>query len=464
MDQVTLDRWNASEKPGVYRVSELSALITSLLCDDRLSKIWVTGEITNFKRHSSGHLYFSLSDQTDQKEAVVSCSIWKSAARYLPFTPEDGMGVQAYGTISHYEAGGRYSFQITQMRPSGAGEKALLIERWKREMSEKGWFSQERKRAVPKYPVRIGVVTSPTGAVIHDIRKVISGRFPAEIILSPAAVQGPTAYEDISVAIKRVEGLVDVVIVARGGGSYEDLFSFNHPSVVEAIVTCRVPVIAAIGHEVDVTLADLAADIRASTPSHAAEQCVPDRESELEFLRLMRHRMFQRLISRVESFQEEINELRDRLSPRRMYREIGERREYLADITDRFVNAGTMVKNREKFFLDGLKERLEGKNPRMLLIREIPERRSLLAELSERLQLSIRTHVERDRFELDSLRAILAAQGPEAAFRKGYCLVQKNGILVTTADSIQSGDTIQVRFSDGKAEAEVKEVYHDEEV
>jgi exodeoxyribonuclease VII large subunit len=215
----------------------------------------------------------------------------RNAARYLDFTPDDGMEVRAYGSISHYEPGGRYSFQITQMRPAGAGERALLIEKWRREMAAKGWFSPERKRTPPKYPVRIGVVTSSTGAVIHDIRNVISKRFPAEIILSPAMVQGATAHEDIARAIIRVQDMVDVLIVGRGGGSHEDLFAFNHPCVVEAIVTCPVPVIAAIGHEVDITLADLAADVSASTPSHAAEQCVPDRVSERDALMHMKRRM-----------------------------------------------------------------------------------------------------------------------------------------------------------------------------
>ena len=148
MDQVTLDRWNEEHRPEYLRVSEVSAIISRLLSDPRLLKIWITGEITNFKKHSSGHLYFSLSDNKDEKESVILCSIWKNSVKYLGFTPEDGMEVQAYGSISHYEAGGRYSFQISQMRPSGAGEKALLIEKWRQEMTARGWFSAERKRAV----------------------------------------------------------------------------------------------------------------------------------------------------------------------------------------------------------------------------------------------------------------------------------------------------------------------------
>ncbi|HOW05515.1 exodeoxyribonuclease VII large subunit, partial [Methanospirillum hungatei] len=360
MDQATLDNWTKKDGPVTLRVSEVSRMITRLLEDPSLQNIWITGEITNFKRHSSGHLYFSLSEQVAGKESVVSCAIWKSAARYLDFTPDDGMEVRAYGSISHYEPGGRYSFQITQMRPSGAGERALLIEGWRREMAAKGWFSPDRKRIPPRYPVRIGVVTSSTGAVIHDIRNVISKRFPAEIILSPTMVQGASAHEEIARAIIRVQDMVDVIIVGRGGGSYEDLFAFNHPCVVEAIVTCPVPVIAAIGHEVDITLADLAADVSASTPSHAAEQCVPDRESELDALIHMRKRMFLQLMNRLESAQEDLNGIRDRLSSPRLLREVRMRQEALADLTDRMERGAQGLKDRAQSRLAELRGRLEG--------------------------------------------------------------------------------------------------------
>lgn len=463
MDQVTLDRWKSHE-PGILRVSEVSAIITGLLMDGRLEKIWVTGEITNFKRHSSGHLYFSLSEKNGSKEAVISCSIWKTHARYLAFSPEDGMEVQAYGSVSHYEPGGRYSFQITQMRPSGSGEKALLIERWRREMAEKGWFSPERKRTLPKFPERIGVVTSPTGAVIHDIQNVISGRFPAEIVLSPASVQGANAHEEIAAAIRRIQGLVDVLIVGRGGGSYEDLFPFNHPLVVEAIVNCPVPVVAAIGHEVDITLADLAADFSASTPSHAAEQCVPDRKGELEILGQLNKRMFRILLKRLETAEEEINDLRDRLSPGRLAREVTKRREYLADITERMVQAGTGSTHRAELLLLELKGRLRGRDPKAILSREIPERRSFLAETRERLHGSVSARLERRVLELKSLSAIISAQGPESVFRKGFCLVQRDGCIISSAGDIHPGDAVRIRFADGTADAEIRRVQHDKNV
>ena len=464
MDQVTLDRWNEEHRPEYLRVSEVSAIISRLLSDPRLLKIWITGEITNFKKHSSGHLYFSLSDNKDEKESVILCSIWKNSVKYLGFTPEDGMEVQAYGSISHYEAGGRYSFQISQMRPSGAGEKALLIEKWRQEMTARGWFSAERKRPLPQYPVKIGVVTSSTGAVIHDIQKVFTGRFPVEIILSPTSVQGISAHEEIAGAIKRVQGHVDVVIVGRGGGSYEDLFPFNHPVVVEAIISCQVPVIAAIGHEVDITLADLAADFRASTPSHAAEKCVPDRRSELEKIYQIRRMMYHRLINGLEAADEELNNLRERLCGPGIIRNVSQRREYLADLTDRIFRAESSVIIREKLLLDGIKGRLEAKNPRILLERELPERRSYLTELFERLQVSVIVKIKEKRMDLHALSGILSSFSPEALSGRGYCLITKNNTLITSVTDLSADDMVRIRFADGNIDAQVRKVFHDKEV
>jgi len=464
MDQATLDKWSKTDGPVTLRVSEVSRMITRLLEDESLQNIWICGEITNFKRHSSGHLYFSLSEQVAGKESVVSCTIWRNAARYLDFTPDDGMEVRAYGSISHYEPGGRYSFQITQMRPAGAGERALLIEKWRREMAAKGWFSPERKRTPPKYPVRIGVVTSATGAVIHDIRNVISKRFPAEIILSPAMVQGATAHEDIARAIIRVQDMVDVLIVGRGGGSHEDLFAFNHPCVVEAIVTCPVPVIAAIGHEVDITLADLAADVSASTPSHAAEQCVPDRVSERDALMHMKRRMSLQLVNRLESAQEDLNYVRDRLSMARLLREIRIRQEALADITDRMIRGAQSTMDRASFRLAELRGRLEGRNPLVFLKREIPERKAFLSELKERLISGAEGRLQTERACISSLSGIIKARGPDAIFAAGYCMVSSAGTVIRSCTGLAPGDRIQIRFKDGNADATVTQVYHDKEV
>ncbi|HWQ63367.1 MAG TPA: exodeoxyribonuclease VII large subunit [Methanospirillum sp.] len=464
MDQLTLDSWGTSPKPAVMRVSEVTAVITSLLDTPELTNIRVTGEITNFKKHGSGHLYFSLSERQGEKEFVIRCTIWKTAARYLPWKPEDGMIVEAFGSINHYERGGQYNLIVTQMWQSGAGEKALLIERWKKELGLKGYFSPERKRSLPDYPTRIGVVTSETGAVIHDIQNVLSCRFPVEIILSPTAVQGPTAHDEIAAAIRRVAPMVDLVIVGRGGGSYEDLFAFNNPTVVEAIATCPIPVIAAIGHEVDVTLADLAADVRASTPSHAAEIAVRDRKTELEMISQIRSRIFRRLLTRIEQADEELNDLRDRLSPVRMNRTLSERRQYLVDITDRMSNLSDLSLGRFRVQVREMSARLEARNPSGILMREIPERRIRIADLNEQLCRGAGTFLARYRAELESLSKILEARSPYASARDGYCIVFKDGKTVGSAGVLSEGEMVELRFRDGSASAVIDQVNPYEEV
>ncbi|MDD5189301.1 MAG: exodeoxyribonuclease VII large subunit, partial [Methanoregula sp.] len=258
-------------------VSAVSKIIAGLLEDTRLQEIRVQGEVTNYNHHARGHRYFSLSEKGGgNTAAVIKCVMWRSDAEHLTFTPEDGKAVVVTGSVRVYAPHGSYQLQVREMQPSGIGEKYLLVEKWKKELSAEGCFAVERKRDLPVFPARVGVVTSETGAVIHDIHTVISRRYPVEILISPTAVQGETAHREIANAIKKLAGRVDVVIVARGGGSFEDLFPFNHPEVIRAIVACPVPVVSAIGHEVDVTLADLAADMRAATPSAAAELVVPD--------------------------------------------------------------------------------------------------------------------------------------------------------------------------------------------
>jgi exodeoxyribonuclease VII large subunit len=464
MDQLTLDTWGTQEKPAVMRVSEVTAVITSLLDTPALTNIRVTGEITNFKRHGSGHLYFSLSERKGEKEFVIRCTIWKTAARYLPWTPEDGMIVEAFGTINHYERSGQYNLIVTQMWQSGAGEKALLIERWKKELAGKGYFSPERKRPLPEYPLRIGVVTSETGAVIHDITNVLSCRFPVEVILSPTAVQGPTAHDEIAAAIRRVAPMVDLVIVGRGGGSYEDLFAFNNPVVVEAIALCPVPVIAAIGHEVDITLADLAADQRASTPSHAAELAVKDKKAELEVIHQIRGRIFRRLLTRMEQADEDLNDLRERLSPIRMVRTLAERRQYLVDISDRMIGLSELSFGRQRIQIRELHARLEARNPIGIIRREIPERRIRIADLNEQLHRGVNTFLKRYRTELDSLSQILEARSPYAASRDGYCIALKNGKAITSTRDLSSGDMVELMLRDGSASATIEQVKPHEEI
>jgi exodeoxyribonuclease VII large subunit len=394
-------------------VSELSAIIGELLDNPRLQDIRVRGEVTNYKHHGRGHRYFSLSEKGGgNTAAVIRCVMWRSDADRLAFTPGEGMEVIVSGSVTLYAPHGGYQLQVKKMEKAGLGEKYLQVEQWKKELAALGLFARERKRELPAFPARIGVVTSETGAVIHDIRNVVERRYPVEIVISPTAVQGEGACREIAAAIRRVAGRVDVLIVARGGGSFEDLFEFNHPDVVRAIAACPVPVVSAIGHEVDVTLADLAADVRAPTPSAAAELVVPDRTILSLRLQELHIRMDSALLGRVAWAKEEIGGLRDRLKPERF-------------------------------------------------LRRLNERKTATADLADRLERGLATRLDREHLLLAELKAALEGRSPRAVLARGYCVAEKDGIVVRCTGEIRKDDRLKLRFYDGSSGVIVERVDHD---
>jgi exodeoxyribonuclease VII large subunit len=408
------------ESPGgkttPLQVSELSAIIEGLLDDTRLQGVWVKGEVTNYTHHSRGHRYFSLSEKGGgSTAAVIKCVMWRSDADHLKFTPAEGMEVIVSGTVRLYAPHGSYQLQVKDLKKAGLGEKYLLVEQWKKELAAEGCFALEKKRSLPAFPDKIGVVTSETGAVIHDIRTVITRRYPVEIVISPTAVQGEEAHREIAQAIRRLSGCVDVVIVARGGGSFEDLFPFNHPDVVRAIAACPVPVVSAIGHEVDVTLSDLAADLRAPTPSAAAELVVPDRAVLLLQLHELKSLLTATLQGRIAWAREELTSMRDRLRPQR--------------------------------FL-----------PR------IEVRKTTTADLAERLERACVIRIERERLLLAELKTALDSRSPLAVLARGYCVAEKNGAIVKSIDGITRDDRMKIRFYDGNTDVIVERVDHDRNV
>jgi exodeoxyribonuclease VII large subunit len=273
-----------------YSVANLNRLVRELL-DQSLPPLWVAGEVANWTRSGRGHCYFTLRDA----DAQVRCVLFASDARRLPAEPEEGMSVRAFGTVTLYEQRGDYQLIIREVEATDAGGLwRLAFEKLRSKLDGEGLLSPDRKRPLPKSPARVGVVTSPVGAAIHDVIRVIQKRAPwTTVVLSPARVQGDGAEREIALALTRLaeRGDVDVIIVGRGGGSVEDLWAFNREAVARAIAACPVPVVSAVGHEVDVTIADLVADRRAATPSAAAEQVVPDRREVERQLRTGRVRL-----------------------------------------------------------------------------------------------------------------------------------------------------------------------------
>ena len=401
--------------PAVLGVAEISGIISDALDDERFQEIWIRGEITSYKHHHSGHRYFSLSEQVLGRNFAIKCIMWQSRAQCLDFEPRDGLAVIALGSVQVYEARGDLGFYIQEMLPAGEGEKHLLVEKWKRELAAEGLFAEERKRPLPLFPSTVGVVTARTGAVLQDILHVIGRRFPVEVVLASTAVQGDLAHLEIARAIHILDGRVDVIIVARGGGSFDDLFPFNHPDVVRAIAACRTPVVSAVGHEVDHVLCDLAADRRAPTPSAAAELVVPDRAELAREISGGLDRMRNSLEKKVQAAALLLEDLRLRLQPRRIRRRINEEREEIA-------------------------EREESLNRAMI------------------------ARIERGRSELARLKALLEGRSPLTILSRGYCIAESDGKIVRSARDLSTGDRIKLRMTGGGAKARIEEVYHDKEV
>ena len=400
----------------IFSVSMIASIISSILDDDRLQDIWIRGEVTNFKTHASGHRYFSLSERKEHGTAAVLQGVmWRSDAQKLGFELRDGIDVIAFGSVSHYAPQGRYQFYVRDLHHAGEGEKHLLVEQWKAMLAAEGVFAAERKRPLPRFPARVGVVTSETGAVLQDIRNVIARRFPLELVISPTAVQGDEAHREIVRALQRIDGSVDVIIIGRGGGSFEDLFPFNHPDVVRAISRCVTPVVSAVGHETDFTLADFAADVRAPTPSAAAELVVQDRSALRETLFEFRKKLGSSLVGKLDRAAREISDLRSRVAPARMERRLAERRQDCAGITERLVRAFVTRTGRERLVLAELQARITGRDPLALL-------------------------------------------------RRGYCIIERAGRTIRSAREISAGDILLVRMKDGRLEVLVRGIIHDKEL
>ncbi|MBP2132852.1 exodeoxyribonuclease VII large subunit [Methanomicrobium sp. W14] len=402
-------------KDPVKSVYEVSSRISRLLDDESLKGIWVEGEITNFHRHVSGHFYFSVAEERNSKTYVLNCAMWRSSAREISYIPRNGDRVKIYGSVEVYEPHGKYQFIARDMVVCGEGDKHILLQKWKEEFLTLGIFDESRKKPLPKYPEKIGVVTALGGAARRDIENVISRRYPVEIVLSPAAVQGDNAHTEIAEAIRRIDGMVDVIIVGRGGGSFEDLFEFNHPDVVVAVYECRTPVVSAVGHEIDFTLCDFAADVRAPTPSAAAEIVVPDMSELLRELTQYRHSLLKGLEEKIEKENQNLENCRLHLHPRRLSKLINTEYERLDDLHSRILKC-------------------------------------------------IDHRVGKEDYELKVLRKNLELLNPFSPLDKGFCMLRSGETLIKSASELKEGQHVSMVMKDGSAKAEILEVCNEKEL
>jgi exodeoxyribonuclease VII large subunit len=349
----------------IYSISELTRELKQLL-EGVFPKIWVEGEISNYVKHSSGHRYFTLKDQNAQ----LRCVMWRWMGSHLVFEPQDGLKVRASGQITVYEKSGQYQLIVTSIQPSGIGELELAFQQLKNKLAEEGLFDPEHKIPIPEFPNRIGVVTSPTGAAIRDIINITGRRAPwVEIILWPVLVQGEGAASQIAHAIRGFNKLeaVDVMIVGRGGGSLEDLWAFNDEEVARAIYDSDIPVISAVGHEIDFSIADFVADLRAPTPSAAAEIAVPDGEELQSRIIGYLESMVSTMTNTIEQGQGQLDDILSRYGLRKPLEIIAQRAQNCDDLTHLLE---IHISHRMQIFTDRSRstfEKLEMVSPKAVL-------------------------------------------------------------------------------------------------
>jgi len=351
----------------VYQISELTREIKGLL-EESFPVLWVEGEISGYKRHSSGHHYFTLKDSLAQLSAVM----WRGRASALTFRPVDGMKVLAWGSLSVYEAGGRYQLDVLLLRPAGLGKLQIAFEALKARLAAEGLFDTARKRPLPPFPKRIGLVTSPDGAALQDMRTVAAKRWPAAmLVLAPARVQGEGAASEIATGIRDLNayGKVDVIVIGRGGGSLEDLWAFNEEIVGRAIFASKIPVVSAVGHEVDFTISDFVADVRAPTPSAAMEIILPDREEIAAQVATLRQRMSRRVSETLTSAKGRLSRLATHWALRRPVDLVRGHRQRLDELEMRLQSASNRVTQAARQKLAHIQDLLRAHHPDVVLAR-----------------------------------------------------------------------------------------------
>ncbi|MCB0721784.1 MAG: exodeoxyribonuclease VII large subunit [Ignavibacteriae bacterium] len=388
-------------------VSELSRELKFLI-EQNFPFIYITGEISNFKIHTaSGHYYFSVKDD----KAQISCVMWSSRNRFLHVTPEDGMKVVIKGRVTVFEGRGTYQIDVFEVEPAGVGELQRAFERLKEQLQEEGLFDEEHKKDLPEFPQRVGIITSETGAAMHDFCNVTLKRYPnAEIFLFPVTVQGTIAAGTIVTAIKKAHTLkpgLDVLVLARGGGSLEDLWSFNEERVARAIYDAEIPIVSAIGHEIDFTIADFVADLRAPTPSAAAELIFPDKKELLERIKQFEYYIYGAIIDKINNLREILDALE-----------------------------GSYAFNRPMDVLDEYKYRLD--------------------EIDRSVERTIKEKFYSLNNSLNYIDKILKNVDPQTIMRRGYAVVKRNDEVVSRAEGLKSKDDVSISFFDGSKEAQIK--------
>jgi exodeoxyribonuclease VII large subunit len=477
----------------VLTVGELTAQVRRLL-ESQVGEVWVTGEVTNFRAQSSGHIYFTLKDA----ESQLSCVLFRNEARESRGLVKDGQKLVLRGDVTVYEARGQYQLRVTAVELQGVGALQLAFERLKQKLNAEGLFAPERKRPLPRYPQRIGLVTSPTGAAIKDVLHVVRRRNPGlEIILAPCRVQGQGAAEEIAAAVRLLNafnnsialnepshpspqplsplrgegkrsrrvgdqsfltsaamGRLDLILVTRGGGSLEDLWAFNEEVVARAIFESELPVVSAVGHEIDFTIADFVADLRAATPSAAAELITEGVYSSGEFVRGAVARMAQLFRQHSEAKEWELEQIKRRLARMHPRRRFNEWLQELDDLQGGLLRCTKQGVRNQRTAWRNLQERLSRVRPRLL----VRQRREVLGQLTARLRDEARRAFKDAKKEVGALEVRLRLLGPEQVLARGYSITtdEKTGKVIRSAAEVKEGQGLRTRLKKGEVRSVAK--------
>ena len=443
--------FNLVPERRIWSVSELNARLRGVL-EAQFRDLWVEGEVSNFRPAQSGHLYFTLKDEFAQ----VRCVCFRSQARLLKFQPEDGLHVTVRGSLSVYEQRGDYQLYVEHLEPVGLGALQLAFEQLKKKLEAEGLFDAERKRPLPVLPRRIGIITSPAGAAVRDILRILGQRFPnAAVLVYPARVQGDGAAADIvkGIGFLNRSRLVDVLILARGGGSLEDLWAFNEEDVARAIAASEIPVVSGVGHESDFTIADFVADVRASTPSNAAEIVVRTRQEFDRHIAQLEQQLAQRVRYQLLMWRRHVQDLAAHPGFRRLEDVVRQRRLRADELSARL---GELLRARlelaqRRLTVAGTRVRSFDLRARIATLSARLGQRS--GELSERM----RTRLARERQRLEKVMLQLDERSPLRVLERGYAIAyDATGNVLRDAAQVETGAEINVQLARGRLIADVK--------
>ncbi len=433
------------EPEEIFTVSEINKHVKNII-EGNISSLFIEGEIANYVHHSSGHIYFSVKDTS----STLKCVFFRNANRYLDFSPKNGDKVILSGKLTVYEPSGQYQFNVMKMFSSGTGLLQLEFEKLKVKLMTEGLFQEEHKKAIPKYPEKIGVVTSPSGAAFQDICNVLKRRFPIELFLYPALTQGEIAPETLIKGIRyfNESKSVDLILLGRGGGSQEDLYCFNDERLAREIYKSNIPIIAGIGHEIDFTIADFVSDLRAPTPSAAAELAVPDKESLIRNLKDQQSRIDTVMKREIMKLRVLISDLSRRTETQSPARRLQTQQQRLDEAVLKLSYFGKRVTSK--------KENIEsiGKHFKLLGLKvvdaSLKKHAYSLSNLKQRIIREKNEIVKNNRIKLSKLDSELLSLSPQKAFDRGFAMIRSKNKLMKSIDEINVGESVRVTLSDGE--------------